>query len=61
MAADHRQDYSILRLYVVGQRMTDDYSRDDAVEDYIGMHPEADPVKVRAELDREMAKELAAS
>lgn len=59
MAADHRQSYSILRLYLVGSRMTDDYSRDDAVSDYVELHPGADPVAVRAELDREMAKELA--
>lgn len=61
MAADHRQDYSILRLYLVGVRMTDDYSRDDAVEDYVQIHPDADAAKVRAELDREMTKELAKS
>jgi hypothetical protein len=61
MGTDHRQDYSILRLYLVGARMHDDYSRDDAVEDFVRMHPDADPAEVRAELDREMAKELAAS
>ena len=59
MAVDHRQDYSILRLYLVGARMHDDYTRDEAVEDYVQMHPDVDPKTVRAELDREMAKELA--
>lgn len=59
MAADHRQSYSITRLYLVGARMLDEYSRNDAVEDYVQMHPDADPAQVRAELDREMARELA--
>lgn len=61
MSTDHRQDYSILHLYLVGARMTDDYTRDNAVEDYLRLHPEADGAEVRAELNRELAKELAAS
>jgi len=61
MGTDHRQDYSILRLYLVGVRMHDDYSRDEAVADYLVLHPSAKKVEVRAELDREMAEELAES
>lgn len=53
---DHRQDYSPLKLYVNGQRMTDDYEVDDAVEDYVRLHPEAKADQVRAELVSELAK-----
>lgn len=47
---DPRQDYTPTRLLVVGRRMTDDYSVDDAVADYLRMHPAADEAQVRAEL-----------
>ena len=33
MSVDHRQDYTPDKLYVNGQRLTDDYSVHDAVED----------------------------
>ena len=48
---DHRQDYSPSTLYVAGLRMTNDYTVDDAVEDYMRMHPHADEAAVRAEVE----------
>lgn len=53
---DHRFDYSPLKLYVNGSRMMDDYDVDSAVEDYVDMHPEADPIKVKAELAAEIKR-----
>lgn len=53
---DHRQNYSPLKLYVNGQRMTDDYEVDDAVEDYVRLHPEANADQVRAELLAEIER-----
>lgn len=53
--ADHRQNYSVLKLLVNGGRMLDDYTEDDAVSDYLKLHPEADEAEVRAELKRELA------
>jgi ribosomal 50S subunit-associated protein YjgA (DUF615 family) len=46
--SDHRRHYSPDDLHTVGQRMTDDYSVDDAVEDFLAMHPGADSSVVRA-------------
>jgi len=48
--------YSVHALYVAGMRFIDDYSEDDAVEQYLELHPEADEAKVRAELIAEIAK-----
>ena len=53
--ADHRQDYSPTKLLINGQRMTDDYDVDDAVQDYMAMHPEADLQKVREEVEQAAA------
>jgi ribosomal 50S subunit-associated protein YjgA (DUF615 family) len=50
--ADHRQDYSPATLYATGLRMVGDYTVDDAVEDYLEMHPDADAAKVREEIER---------
>jgi len=47
---DHRQDYPVMKLLVNGQRMVDGYNRDDAVRDYLALHPEADEATVREEL-----------
>ncbi len=48
---DHRQNYTPADLLTVGSRMTDRYTVDDAVEDYMAMHPEADAAAVRAEVE----------
>jgi hypothetical protein len=53
--ADHRQDYAPAKLYVNGRRMTDGYTVDDAVADYMRLHPEAKPDEVRREIEREAA------
>jgi hypothetical protein len=50
--ADHRQDYSPSKLFVNGQRMTDDYTVEDAVAEYLRLHPEADETEVRAEIEK---------
>lgn len=53
---DHRQQYSVLQLLINGRRMTSDYAEDDAVEDYLRLHPDADREAVRSELERELVK-----
>jgi len=50
--ADHRQDYTPAKLYVNGRRMTDGYTVDDAVADYLRMHPEANADQVRREVEQ---------
>jgi hypothetical protein len=50
--ADHRQSYTPTTLYLAGNRMTDDYSVSDAVEDFLRMHPEANEAEVRAEVEQ---------
>lgn len=42
--------YSVHALYVAGMRFTDDYTEDDAVEQYMELHPGADEAKARVEL-----------
>lgn len=53
---DHRATYSVLKLLVNGSRMVDDYGSEDAIADYVELHPGADPVKVRAELNAELSR-----
>jgi len=53
---DHRFSYSVLDLYVVGSRMTDDYDEEAAVNYFLDLHPEANRDAVRKELDQELAK-----
>lgn len=48
--------YSVYDLYCAGGRFSDDYDDTDAVEHYLEMHPDADPVAVRAELTIAIAK-----
>lgn len=50
--ADHRQDYTPTRLFLNGQRMVDDYTADDAVADYMSLHPDADETEVKAEVEK---------
>lgn len=50
--ADHRQDYSPARMLINGQRMMGDYTADDAVVDYMRLHPDADESQVRAEIEQ---------
>lgn len=54
--SDHRLRYSVLKLLVIGQRMTDVYTEDDAVTEFLELHPNAVEANVRAELARELAK-----
>ena len=42
---------SPLELFDKGERMFDDYTVDNGVEDYLQLHPGADPVAVRAEIE----------
>jgi hypothetical protein len=50
--ADHRQDYTPAKLYMNGRRMTDGYTADDAVAEYMRMHPEANRDQVRDEVEK---------
>lgn len=50
MMADHRQDYTPTKMYVNGRRMVGDWTVDDAVEEYMRLHPDAEREAVRAEL-----------
>ena len=54
LGEDPRKDLSIMDLYSVGGRMTDEYSQNDAIEDFLEMHPEANEAEVRAELIGEL-------
>lgn len=53
--ADHRQDYSPTKLLLNGRRMMDDYGVNDAVADYLRLHPEANEDQVRAEVEQAAA------
>ncbi len=53
--ADHRQDYSPTKLFINGQRMVDGYTVNDAVEDYLRLHPDADEHQVRDEVEKAAA------
>lgn len=50
------KQYTVYGLLAAGMRFTDDYDEDDAVEQYLELHPGADPAAVRAELKAEIAK-----
>lgn len=51
-----RRTYSVYGLYAAGQRFTEDFDQDEAVRQYVELHPGADAGAVRAELDAEIAK-----
>lgn len=52
-----REEYSVLGLLSTGARMyVDEYTEEDAIKDYLALHPEAVEADVRAELKRELAK-----
>jgi len=57
---DHRLNYSVLRLYIVGVRMMGAYTKDHAVSDYLMLHPEASEQDVREELESELLRETRA-
>lgn len=48
--------YTVFGLLSAGSRFTDDYGPDDAVEQYLELHPDAREADVRAELKDEMIK-----
>lgn len=61
MNADHpqikdRRTYTVYGLYAAGQRFTEDFDQDEAVRQYVELHPGVDAGAVRAELDAEIAK-----
>jgi hypothetical protein len=41
---------------VTARGFTDDYTEEDAIEDYLKFHPDADEAAVRAELQAEITK-----
>lgn len=52
-----RRSYSILGLLAAGSRFyVDEYTEEDAIEDYLSLHPEAVEADVRAELKQELGK-----
>lgn len=46
--------YDIVGLYAAGSRFSD-WTAEDAVEEYLKLHPEADEAKVRDELEKALA------
>lgn len=42
---------SPFELFDKGERMFDEYTVEDGVEDYLQLHPGADPAAVRAEIE----------
>lgn len=54
-----RRTYTVFGLLAAGSRFTDDYGADDAVRQYLELHPDADEKAVRDELDAELAKHAA--
>jgi len=48
--------YTVFGLLNAGLRFSDDYDADDAVEQFLSLHPEALESDVRAALKAEMAK-----
>jgi hypothetical protein len=51
---ERRRQYTVYSLLAAGQRFTDDYSEEDAIEDYLELHPDADEKAVRAELQMQL-------
>jgi hypothetical protein len=49
-------EYSVYGLLAAGSRFTDDYTEEDAIEQYLELHPGADEAAVRAELQAEIAR-----
>lgn len=44
---NHRQDYSPLKLLLNGRRMIGGYTEEDAIRDYVALHPGARKSEVR--------------
>lgn len=51
-----RKTYSVYGLLAAGSRFTDDYDAEDAVRQYMELHPQSDEAQVRAELQAEIEK-----
>jgi len=49
---DDRSDHTPATLYLSGRRLVSDYTKADAVRDYMYMHPDADLEDVKAEVER---------
>lgn len=57
MKVKPRSAYSVLGLLTKGIRTyLDEYTEEDAIQDYLKLHPEANEADVRAELKRELDK-----
>ena len=57
MAGDKApESYTVYGLYSAGSRFSDDYDQNDAVEQYLELHPDADPDAVRVELSNAIAE-----
>lgn len=48
--------YTVYGLLAAGSRFTDDYGEEDAVEQFLQLHPDADEAAVRAELADEIKR-----
>lgn len=48
---DHRAAYSPTQMFVIGSRMVDGYSVEDAVRDYVSLHPDDDEGSAQAEVE----------
>jgi hypothetical protein len=54
--AKDKRAYDVYGLLAAGRRFTDDYDEDDAVREFVDLHPGADAAQVRADLQAEIAK-----
>jgi hypothetical protein len=48
---DHRAAYSPTQMFVIGSRTVDGYSVEDAVRDYVSLHPDDGEGSARAEVE----------
>ena len=53
------KSYSVAGLYAAGMRFSD-WSANDAIDEYLKLHPEANEAKVRAELERAISPDSSA-
>lgn len=52
-----RESYSVHGLWAAGSRFyLDEYTKEEAIQDYLELHPEANEIEVRAELEAEIKR-----
>ena len=56
LEAKDRASYTVYELLAAGQRFTDDITAEDAVEEFVHLHPDADRDRVAADLRAEIDK-----